>query len=107
MITHKGYRFDQVCHTLSIHPSYRKLTQRNPRQGPSLLLLPPIFRALYADLGTSLDEHVDLIKCDPNYIVHFHDGEKVVLSTDRAQLRREVERWEGVGGGEGLEGFLG
>lgn len=75
-------------------------------QGPSLLLLPPIFRALYADLGTELEEHVELIKCDPNYVVHFHDGGRVVLGTDRVALRREVEKWEGEGGGERLEGFL-
>ncbi|GHJ85905.1 hypothetical protein NliqN6_2307 [Naganishia liquefaciens] len=85
LIHHDGYRFDQ---------------------GPSLLLLPPIFHALYSDLGTSLESHLDLIKCDPNYVVHFHDGESVVLSTDRAQLRAEVERFEGVEGGEALEGFL-
>ncbi|KAJ9097337.1 hypothetical protein QFC20_006250 [Naganishia adeliensis] len=85
LIRHEGYRFDQ---------------------GPSLLLLPPIFRRLYADLGTTLEQHIDLIKCDPNYLVHFHDGETVELSTDRARLRAEVEKWEGPQGGEGLEGFL-
>lgn len=75
-------------------------------QGPSLLLLPPIFRALYTDLGTTLEEHIDLIKCDPNYLVHFHDGETVELSTDRVRLRSEVEKWEGPEGADGLEGFL-
>ena len=85
MIHHDGYRFDQ---------------------GPSLFLLPPLFRQLYSDLGTSLEEHIDLVQCHPNYVVHFHDGEKVVLSSDRAALAQEVERFEGPGGIEGLEGFL-
>ncbi len=85
LIHHDGYRFDQ---------------------GPSLLLLPPLFRDLYKDLGTTLEEHIDLIKCDPNYVIHYHDGEVVTLSTDRAKLRAEVERFEGLEGVEGLEGFL-
>ena len=91
----------------SIFPPRRwPRTDTHTLKGPSLLLLPPIFHALYSDLGTSLESHLDLIKCDPNYVVHFHDGESVVLSTDRAQLRAEVERFEGVEGGEALEGFL-
>jgi len=75
-------------------------------QGPSLLLLPPLFQQLYKDLGTTFESHVDLIQCNPNYVIHYHDGEKVLLSSDRAQLGREVDKWEGEGGSEGLEGFL-
>nr|XP_018261260.1 uncharacterized protein I303_05696 [Kwoniella dejecticola CBS 10117]OBR83418.1 hypothetical protein I303_05696 [Kwoniella dejecticola CBS 10117] len=85
LIHHDGYRFDQ---------------------GPSLLLLPPLFRKLYHDLGTKLEDHVDLVQCNPNYVIHYHDGEKVVLSSDRAQLGAEVEKWEGQGGAARLEGFL-
>lgn len=39
-------------------------------------------------------------------MIHYHDGEKVTLSSDRAQLRQEVEKWEGPGGGEKLDAFL-
>lgn len=39
-------------------------------------------------------------------MIHYHDGEKVTLSSDRAQLREEVEKWEGPGGGEKLDAFL-
>ncbi|KAK6910688.1 hypothetical protein I203_104720 [Kwoniella mangroviensis CBS 8507] len=85
LIHHEGYRFDQ---------------------GPSLLLLPPLFHQLYNDLGTKLEDHVDLIQCDPNYVIHYHDGEKVTLSSDRAQLGAEVEKWEGKGGSARLEEFL-
>jgi hypothetical protein len=75
-------------------------------QGPSLFLLPPLFHQLYTDLGTTLAEHIDLLQCHPNYVIHYHDGEKVTLSSDRAQLRAEVEKWEGPGGGEKLDAFL-
>ncbi|OCF30664.1 hypothetical protein I316_07712 [Kwoniella heveanensis BCC8398] len=85
LIHHDGYRFDQ---------------------GPSLLLLPPIFHQLYSDLGTKLEDHVELVQCNPNYVIHYHDGEKVTLSSDRAKLGAEVEKWEGKGGAARLEAFM-
>ena len=85
LIHHDGYRFDQ---------------------GPSLLLLPPLFHQLYNDLGEKLEDHIQLLQCDPNYIIHYHDGEKVVLSSDRAQMAEEAEKWDGEGGAARLEGFL-
>ncbi|WVR07350.1 hypothetical protein IAU60_004391 [Kwoniella sp. DSM 27419] len=85
LIHHDGYRFDQ---------------------GPSLLLLPPLFHQLYNDLGEKLEDHIDLIQCNPNYVIHYHDGEKVTLSTDRAKLGAEVEKWEGKGGAARLEAFM-
>ncbi|GFZ49305.1 Phytoene desaturase [Saitozyma sp. JCM 24511] len=85
LIHHEGYRFDQ---------------------GPSLLLLPPLFHKLYHDLGTTLEDHLQLVQCHPNYVIHYQDGEQVVLSSDRAQLGAEVEKWDGPGGARRLEGFL-
>ncbi|KAK4609195.1 Phytoene desaturase [Fulvia fulva] len=77
-------------------------------QGPSLLLLPDLFRRTFAELGTSLQEEgVELVKCEPNYIVHFHDGEKFRLSSDLSVMKGEVERWEGKSGYERYLGFLG
>ena len=76
------------------------------QQGPSLFLLPPLFHQLYNDLGTTLEKHIDLIQCNPNYVIHYHDGQSVTLSSDRAQLAREVEKFEGKGGAEALEGFM-
>lgn len=85
LIHHEGYRFDQ---------------------GPSLFLLPPLFQQLYSDLGRRLEDHIDLVQCNPNYVIHYHDGQSVTLTSDRAQLGREVERFEGKGGIEALDGFL-
>lgn len=76
-------------------------------QGPSLLLLPHLFREAFHDLGTTLeDEGVELLKCEPNYQLWFGDGESFELSTDIARMKREVERWEGKDGFERYLGFL-
>ena len=76
-------------------------------QGPSLLLLPHLFREAFHDLGTALeDEGVELLKCEPNYNLWFGDGESFELSTDIARMKSEVERWEGKDGFERYLGFL-
>lgn len=70
-------------------------------QGPSLLLLPGLFRRTFEELGTSLEqEGVELLKCEPNYKIHFGDGGRFELSSDLANMKREVEKWEGKGGFE-------
>ncbi|KAF2741779.1 phytoene desaturase [Sporormia fimetaria CBS 119925] len=86
-LIHKdGYRFDQ---------------------GPSLLLLPQLFHETFHDLGTSLEnEGIELVKCEPNYNVHFHDNERFRLSTDLSEMKTEIERFEGKGGFERYLGFL-
>jgi phytoene desaturase (3,4-didehydrolycopene-forming) len=73
-------------------------------QGPSLLLLPDMFREAFTDLDTSLEaEGVELRRCDPNYIVHFGDGENIELSTDVAKMKKTIESWEGK---EGFHRYL-
>ena len=76
-------------------------------QGPSLLLLPHLFREAFNDLDTSLEaEGVELTKCEPNYNLWFSDGESFELSTDVARMKEEVEKWEGKDGFERYLGFL-
>ncbi|TGZ78408.1 phytoene desaturase [Ascodesmis nigricans] len=76
--------------------------------GPSLLLLLTYFNEIFHDLGLpSLSAAgVELIKCEPNYEVHFASGEKVTLSTDLAAMKEEVEKYEGPGGMERYLAFL-
>ncbi|KAL8727952.1 MAG: hypothetical protein Q9166_005717 [cf. Caloplaca sp. 2 TL-2023] len=82
----EGYRFDQ---------------------GPSLLLLPGLFKETFKDLDTSLEaEGVQLMKCEPNYNIWFDDGKSFELSTDVARMKLEVEKWEGKDGFERYLGFL-
>ncbi|KFH42759.1 Phytoene desaturase-like protein [Hapsidospora chrysogenum ATCC 11550] len=80
LIHHEGHRFDQ---------------------GPSLFLLPRLFHQTFEDLGTTLPAAgVDLLRCQTNYNVYFHDGERFQHSSDLAAMRTEMERWEGAGGFE-------
>src|SRR5690349_2149532 len=68
-------------------------------QGPSLFLLPRLFHETFEDLGTTMeDEGVHIVKCEPNYSIHFHDGTAFKLSTDIALMKQEIERFEGTDG---------
>jgi phytoene desaturase (3,4-didehydrolycopene-forming) len=52
------------------------------------------------------DEGVNIVKCEPNYNVHFHDDTAFKLSTDLAVMKEEVERFEGKDGFERYLGFI-
>lgn len=72
-----------------------------------MLLLPHLFHETFKDLGTSIEEEgIELVKCEPNYKVHFHDGVDFTLSTDLALMKREIERFEGKDGFERYLAFL-
>ncbi|KAF1983868.1 phytoene desaturase [Aulographum hederae CBS 113979] len=78
LIHHEGYRFDQ---------------------GPSLLLLPSLFRETFADLDTSLEkEGVELLKCDPNYTLHYPSSDPLILSSDLATMYDTITHHEGSDG---------
>ncbi|KAF2010739.1 phytoene dehydrogenase [Aaosphaeria arxii CBS 175.79] len=86
LIHEDGYRFDQ---------------------GPSLLLLPHLFHETFRELGTTMeDEGIKLVKCEPNYNIHFHDNTSFALSTDLAIMKSEIERFEGKDGFERYLSFL-
>ncbi|KAJ5757146.1 Phytoene desaturase [Penicillium nucicola] len=78
LIHHDGYRFDQ---------------------GPSLLLMPEVFYKTFADLDTTPEsEGLELLKCEPNYRIWFHDNDYFELSTDLCKMKPQLERHEGSDG---------
>lgn len=77
LIHHNGHRFDQ---------------------GPSLYLMPKLFEECFSDLDERIEDHLDLIRCDNNYKVHFDDGDSIHLSSDLTRMKREAERIEGDDG---------
>ncbi|KAI0877874.1 phytoene dehydrogenase [Hypoxylon argillaceum] len=86
LLTHEGHRFDQ---------------------GPSLLLLPKLFREVFFDLDTTLEaEGVALLRCPTNYKVWFADGADFELTTDLARMKAQIERWEGKDGFARYLGWL-
>lgn len=102
------------CSLLYSSPSQPKSSTRGGKpgpdqqyrfdQGPSLLLLPNLFRETFHDLDTSLEaEGVDLLRCPVNYQIFFHDGAVFKPTTDLASMKRQIEHYEGK---DGFERYL-
>ncbi|KAJ3354330.1 hypothetical protein HDU83_005485 [Entophlyctis luteolus] len=71
-------------------------------QGPSMLMMPFVFQNTFSDLGVNMAEVLNVQKCETNYKIHFPDNDSIVLSTDMADMKKELERVE-----EGaFKGFL-
>lgn len=64
-------------------------------QGPSLYLMPKLFEETFNDLGEKISDHLDLVKCPSNYVVHFHDGDRFELSCDLAKMFDQLKKYEG------------
>lgn len=62
--------------------------------GPSLFLMPSVFAKTYADLGERMEDHLDLVRLDPTYRVHFHDGSTIDLTGDLPKMRDQLEAIE-------------
>ena len=61
--------------------------------------MPHLFRETFTDLGTTVEgEGVTLVKSEPNYVVHYHDGTSLALTTDTAAMKATIETWEGKDG---------
>jgi len=62
--------------------------------GPTLFLMPAVFAQTYADLGERIHDHLDLIRLDPTYRIHFHDGASIDLTSDLIHMRDQLETME-------------
>ena len=73
--------------------------------GPSLVMMTEVWEKLFRDVGERLEDHLDLIRIDPNYRVTFPDGETLEMTSRIDRLLAEVERLE-PGSGPRLLDFL-
>jgi phytoene desaturase len=62
--------------------------------GPTLLLMPEVVAETFAAAGRRLDDYLSLVRCDPNYRIHFRDGSALTVSSDLERMARELERLE-------------
>src|ERR671933_2013714 len=62
--------------------------------GPTLLLMSDVYRDLFKAAGRDLDDYVELMSLNPNYRIHFGDGDSLAVSTSLPELIPELERIE-------------
>jgi len=73
--------------------------------GPTLLVMPLLYEAEFAALGTPMRELLDLQRVDPTYHLVFDDGSQLALTSDLVNLREQIERFE-PGSFQGLQRYL-
>lgn len=62
--------------------------------GPTIVLMPEVFEETFRALGRRIEDYLTLLKCDPNYRVHFRDGSDVTFTSELCAMGRELERVE-------------
>jgi phytoene desaturase len=73
--------------------------------GPSLLTMPWVLAALFAETGAPLEEELELLRVEPVTRYRFADGTSVDLSADPGRSRAALDAWRPGAGAEWL-GFL-
>jgi phytoene desaturase len=62
--------------------------------GPTLLVMPLLYEAEFAALGTPMREMLDLRRVDPTYHLVFDDGSQLALTSDMNSMREQLEAFE-------------
>ncbi|WP_163990071.1 phytoene desaturase family protein [Pyxidicoccus caerfyrddinensis] len=62
--------------------------------GPTIVLMPEVFEETFRALGRRIEDYLTLLRCDPNYRVHFRDGSDVTFTSELCAMGRELERVE-------------
>jgi len=62
--------------------------------GPTLLVMPLLYQAEFAALGTSMREILDLQRVDPTYHLVFDDGSRLALTSDMKSMYEQLEAFQ-------------
>ncbi len=62
--------------------------------GPTLFLMPAVFAETFQALGERMEDHLDLVRLDPTYRVHFHDDSTMDLTADLNHMREQLDALE-------------
>ena len=62
--------------------------------GPTLFLMPEIWEETFASLGEKMSDHLELMRIDPTYKVHFEDGLQLQLTSNLGNMQTQLEKIE-------------
>lgn len=62
--------------------------------GPTLLVMPLLYEAEFAALGSSMHDLLDLQRVDPTYHLVFDDGSQLALTSDMKSMQEQLETFE-------------
>ncbi|MFC1997917.1 phytoene desaturase family protein [Chloroflexota bacterium] len=62
--------------------------------GPTLFLMPDLYREAFLNLGERLEDHLELRRVDPTYQIHYADGLDLTLTNDLHVMQAQLEAIE-------------
>jgi phytoene desaturase len=62
--------------------------------GPTIVLMPEVFEETFSALGRRLEDYLTLLRCEPNYRLHFRDGSDITFTSELCAMGKELERFE-------------
>ena len=62
--------------------------------GPTLYLMPELYRKAFNVLGENIEDHIELSRIDPTYRINFPDGQQFILSSDLSRMKTQLEEIE-------------
>lgn len=74
--------------------------------GPTILTIPSVLRRIFDEAGLKLDEHLDLIRLDPQWRSFFEDGSVLDLHSDTQAMGAEIERFSNHSVARGYAEFM-
>ncbi len=75
--------------------------------GPTILTVPSILGRIFAEAGRALEDHLDLVRLDPQWRCFFTDGSVLDLVEDVDAMSARLDRYApGAGSGAGYRDFL-
>ncbi|MGV3720008.1 MAG: phytoene desaturase family protein [Actinomycetota bacterium] len=60
--------------------------------GPTIITMPQVLDRLFASVGRSSADYLDMVRLDPQWRCFFGDGSVINLRQDRDEMARELER---------------
>jgi phytoene desaturase len=62
--------------------------------GPTLFLMPEVWEETFAALGEKMSDHLELVRIDPTYKIHFEGGRQLELTSNLGEMQAQLEQIE-------------
>jgi phytoene desaturase len=61
--------------------------------GPTILIMPSVFRKIFAEAGRKLEDYLDMVELDPQWRCFFDDGSVLDLRKDLEVMASTLDKW--------------
>ncbi|EKV28167.1 Phytoene desaturase [Caenispirillum salinarum AK4] len=74
--------------------------------GPTILTVPRVLKRIFAEAGEDVNDHLDLIRLDPQWRCFFEDGTVLDLQENVDRMAASLDAFSGAGTGDGYKAFI-